>query len=304
MIDSDLTVIIPVFNGIEYIKESVDSILNQSYKNFNLLVIDDGSTDGSYEYLSKKADNRLTIYKQENLGLCFTLNKYIKSVSTEYIARLDQDDIALNSRLFEQVSFLKKNPSYDVVLSLVNRIGANGYNFGYYHIYNPNKYFFDYDPLKYGTIAHSTMMFNKKVFMEVGGYRSELYPVDDLDLLHRLHENYKVAVINKPLVNYRIHQDAFTFKYFNDMKLKTSYVNFLAKERKLGRSEITLSDYQNKYKQSKVSMISDLGELLFRKAGSFWGCSNYFLSLLYLFLALILNPSNTLKRLNRLQKAK
>jgi glycosyltransferase involved in cell wall biosynthesis len=219
-----LTVIIPVYNGMPFLQEAVDSILSQSYTDFKILIINDGSNDNSFQYLTSLSDPRIEVIQQDNLGLCRSLNKAVFELTeSEFIARLDQDDISLHSRLEEQVNFMKQNPDYACVLSNISRIGVDGREFGYYQ--TPAKEIIeDYDLQRYGCIVHSTILFRREKFIEVGGYRQELYPVDDFDLLLRFWETSPVAVIKKPLVKYRIHGKASTFSSFWTMETNTRYV--------------------------------------------------------------------------------
>ncbi len=109
MINPVVSVILPVYNGDKYLNDAVDSILNQSFKDFELIIIDDGSSDNSLsiakEYENK--DSRVVLVSQENSGLVFALNKGISLAKGQYIARMDADDISLDSRFDEQVKALK-----------------------------------------------------------------------------------------------------------------------------------------------------------------------------------------------------
>lgn len=121
-----LTVIIPVYNGMPFLKETIQSILNQTYRDFHLLIVDDGSTDGSSEYLKTLTDSRIEVRHQSNMGLCASLNQAVASSDSELIARLDQDDVALPSRLQEQIDFLSSHLDYACILSRISRITESG----------------------------------------------------------------------------------------------------------------------------------------------------------------------------------
>jgi len=302
MNNKELTIIMPVYNGMPFLKLAVNSILNQTYENFKFIVIDDGSTDNSYEYLTNISDSRINIIKQKNIGLCNTLNHFFNSATTKYVARLDQDDISHPTRIEEQINFLNNNHSYDCVLSLINRIGANGSNFGYYKIHDTSDYYFEYNPINHGSIANSTLMIRLEIFKKVKGYRQELYPVDDLDLLLRLSEISKIAIINKPLVDYRIHSNAFTFKYFSEMKIKTKYINYLHSQRLKGDGEISLEEFQRLFNITNELSLKDYGELYFRTAGSCFGTKKIITGIMYLLAAVFCNPQNSINRLKNLKR--
>ena len=110
-----VTVLMPVYNGEKYLREAIDSILNQTYSDFKFLIIDDGSTDKSKNIIKSYNDSRINLYVNEtNLGLAKTLNKGIDLINTEYIARMDCDDISLPNRLQKQVEFMDSHPNVGI----------------------------------------------------------------------------------------------------------------------------------------------------------------------------------------------
>ena len=120
-----VSVILPVFNGEKFLTESINSILNQSFKKFELIVINDGSTDNSYEYIKKFKDTRLSVINNDkNIGLSNSLNKGILVAKGKYIARMDQDDISLPDRLKKQVAFMDDNPGIGVCGTWLQTFGG------------------------------------------------------------------------------------------------------------------------------------------------------------------------------------
>ena len=117
-----VSVVLPVFNGEKFLTESINSILNQSFKKFELIVINDGSTDNSYEYIKKFKDTRLSVINNDkNIGLSNSLNKGILVAKGKYIARMDQDDISLPNRLKKQVAFMH-HVSVDITIIIIGII--------------------------------------------------------------------------------------------------------------------------------------------------------------------------------------
>jgi glycosyltransferase involved in cell wall biosynthesis len=301
-----LTVIIPVFNGMPFLKEAVESILLQSYKDFDLLVIDDGSTDSRVmEYLNSLSDPRLKIKQQNNQGLCHSLNNAIAQVDSDFIARLDQDDVALPSRLEEQMNFLINHPTYSCVLSQILKIGAKGQEFVYYQ--NSIEPFEDYNLQRHGSIVHSSICFAREKFMEIGGYRQHLYPTDDLDLLIKFSENGRVAIINKPLVKYRVHSQAASFKYFREMEMKRRYILQMYEFRNSGKSDISIEEFINMfdnatlYRQFKKE-LNETGQLFIQKARMYLFNDKIIQGLISLLIAFLLDPSFVFKKLLVLRK--
>ena len=110
-----VTVIMPAYNVAPYIEEAVESVLRQSFSDFELLIIDDGSSDGTHEVISRMSDSRIRKVRNEsNIGLAATLNKGLSMAQTEYIARFDGDDLASPQWLEKNVGFLDNHPDYGI----------------------------------------------------------------------------------------------------------------------------------------------------------------------------------------------
>ena len=115
MIEPKITVILPAYNAQDYIKEAIDSILNQTFRNFVLLIIDDASQDKTEAIIKSYSDERIVYLKNEiNSGIAATLNRGIQNAKTEYIARMDADDIAIPDRLELQYEFMNTNRDISV----------------------------------------------------------------------------------------------------------------------------------------------------------------------------------------------
>ena len=135
-----VSVIMPVYNGAQYLQEAIDSILQQTYRDFEFIIIDDGSTDNSLEIIRMNADldKRIVLLQNEqNSGICVTLNKGLEVAKGEYIVRMDCDDISELNRLAIQVAFMDSHPEYGLV-------GSNTKIFGE-EIVNPYVFYFDED---------------------------------------------------------------------------------------------------------------------------------------------------------------
>jgi len=115
MKEPKVTVLMPVYNGEKYLNEAIDSILGQTFKDFKFLIINDGSTDGTADILKSYKDSRIKVTNNEkNIGLTKSLNKGLKMAKSEYIARMDADDISLPTRLQKQVEFMDSHPKVGV----------------------------------------------------------------------------------------------------------------------------------------------------------------------------------------------
>lgn len=300
-----VTVIIPVYNGMPFLPETVDSVLQQTYENFQLLIVDDGSTDESFKYLQSLTDSRIEVRQQRNLGYGNTLNQAIESVDSDFIALLDQDDIALPTRLQEQLDFLSSHQEYDFVASYISMISSTGKKLEC-HVTNDEELISDYSSDKYEVICPSTMSFRRKAFLELDGFRPSLYPGDDYDILLRIEENFKMAVINKPLVKYRVHVGSATFKKFHESELNSRYIYALALMRRTGQPEISLEEFSKIHRVNFLYRMNQyrhaLGRLKFKKAECLLCDKRYTSGFLNFLYASLLEPSSSLERLSYLQK--
>lgn len=199
-----ISVILPVYNGALYLREAVDSILNQSFSDFELIIIDDGSKDNSAEIISSYTDPRIRFYRQENIGLAATLNRGIGLASGSYIARQDQDDISLPERLARQVEFLQSHPDYGMVGTWATILeGTEPCRRDHRHPANDLQ-------LKFALLfdnpfVHSSVMLRRSIFEEVGSYSTdpERQPPEDYELWSRIARHSKVANIPELLHVYR-----------------------------------------------------------------------------------------------------
>lgn len=209
-----VSVILPVYNAEKYIYDAISSILNQSFKNFELLIINDGSTDGSLKIIEQFNDDRITLINNEtNLQLINTLNKGIALSKGEYIARMDADDICHIDRLKKQVAFMESNPDYILCGSWANIIDLDGSKKG------TIKRIDQHDLLKVNMLfttpfIHPTVLLRSNVFTKER-YSLDALHCEDLELWMRISEKYGGKFYNIPeyLLNYRIHNSNISVEH-------------------------------------------------------------------------------------------
>ena len=202
-----ISVIMAVYNGMPYLKDAVKSILNQSYKNFEFIIVNDASTDGTFKYLKNLKDKRIKLIDNlKNLGLAASLNKALTASKGSYIARMDADDVCLPNRLVIQLDYLEHNPQISLCGCWVNLIDKNGkvigekkYPIGDLEIKKALKW--------YQPIVHPTFMARNSFYRELGGYREEFDYAEDYELLTRAMKKYKMANIPKKLLLWRLADD-------------------------------------------------------------------------------------------------
>lgn len=244
-----LTVVLPVFNGMPHVQKCVDSILSQSYRDFRLLIIDDGSSDLTWPYLEKLKDPRVAILKQGNHGLGATLNKSIDLVETPFYARIDADDLMLPGRLEAQLRHLQANE--DVVAVG----GSVCYIFGNETLESrmlPESSSEIVGRLEFGNFAicHPATMFRTAALRKIGGYRV-MGPGQDLDLFLRLAGVGKIENLPRYVHMMRISLESYSTKGSRARSLAYGYALENDRRRKLNRPEATFAEYE-KINNSKL----------------------------------------------------
>ena len=199
-----ISVIMPVYNGERFLRESIDSILNQTFTDFEFIIINDGSTDGTLDIIHSYADQRIRLVNNEtNLGIVACLNHGIELAQGEFIARMDADDISLPERFEKQIIYMNENPDVGV-------LGGNIIEF------DINRKKEKITSLPIGDISirwmmcfenplrHPTIMMRKKLLNSVGRYK-DFKASEDYDLWQRISTVTKLANLNEVLLLYRYH---------------------------------------------------------------------------------------------------
>lgn len=202
-----VSVLMPAYNAASFIKEAVESILAQSWTNFELLIYDDASTDDTVSIIESFNDKRISLYKKEkNKGYTDSLIHAVVNAKGVYIARMDSDDISDFSRLEKQVSFLEKNKDYGIVGSFVEAILPDGskqvWNFP-----EEDKVIRCY-LIKDSPFAHPSVMIRKEVLMNNQlNYDIHYEPCEDYKLWFELLKVTKGKNLAEPLLQYRLHEN-------------------------------------------------------------------------------------------------
>ena len=200
-----VTVLMPVYNGAKYLSEAIDSILNQTFEDFEFLIIDDVSTDDSVEIIKSYDDPRIRLVEnKKNLGQAEAMNIGLSLALGQYIARMDQDDISLRSRLEKQFELMEKNLSVGLCSTWLKHIGHQD---GVLSLETENE-LIKIKLLTNQNLAHPAVMIRKSLLDENKlRYNSIYSPAEDLDLWVRMCEYCDFANIPEPLVMYRLHQN-------------------------------------------------------------------------------------------------
>jgi len=198
-----ISVVMSVFNARRYVARAIGSILDQTYREFEFLIINDGSTDGSEEVIRSYTDPRIRRFDHPNKGLAASLNRGILLSQGEYIARMDADDIALPTRLERQVRFLDEHPACVVVGTAAEVVGADD-ELKFVMCHPAEDVHIRWAILFDSPFVHSTVMYRREAVISVGLY-NELGPahVEDYEMWSRLAAQHRVANLAEPLLRYR-----------------------------------------------------------------------------------------------------
>jgi len=200
-----ISVLMPVYNAEKYIQAAVESILNQTFTNFEFIIINDGSSDGTLALLEGYAeqDKRIRLISRENKGLVATLNEGLKLAKTPLIARMDADDIAMPNRFKEQVAFLKLNLDVVCVGGTAIIIDELGQELTLLQVPETDDEIQQLLLEGHTSVFHPAVMYRSENVQQVGGYREDFFPAEDLDLWLRLGEVGAFYNLQEAVIKYR-----------------------------------------------------------------------------------------------------
>jgi len=201
-----VSVMMAAYNAEKFIAPAIESILHQTYSNWELIILNDGSTDDTKKVIETFSDNRIRYYENKiNKGLVFTRNRMISLSNGKYLAVLDSDDISYSKRLSKEVQFLEKHPEYCLVGSSIEMIDASGNLTGEKWLLPARDKLIPSILFFHNNIAHSTVLMRHDC-LPSPAYREGYAPAEDYDLWIRLSQLGKIHNFYKPLVAYRKHE--------------------------------------------------------------------------------------------------
>ena len=200
-----VSVVLPVYNGAPYLRESINSILAQSFPDFELLVLNDGSSDDSSTIVLAYVDSRIRFIEHPNMGLAATLNKGVSLAKGEFIVRQDQDDVSLPTRIARQVEYLERHPEVAVLGTWATIVNAEGKPEGRMHRHPVGHTALRIETLFDSAFVHSSITIRRDALLAAGGYTTDRtrQPPEDYELWSRLLRAHWAANIPEPLLLYR-----------------------------------------------------------------------------------------------------
>ena len=236
----------PVFNAANYLSEAVESILNQTFGDFEFLVVDDGSSDGSLGILEHYAarDHRIRLISRPNTGLVVALNEMLALAKGEFCARMDADDISSLARFEEQLEFLRSHPDCLCVGSRTEIIGPSGEKIGdRVEVFESHQ--IDSQLMQGNAFAliHATCLFRTSALRGIGGYDEKLPIAEEIDLFLKLAEMGMLANLRSVLYKYRMSDSSATHsKMLESMRVTWQVIN--AARMRRGLDEVVMPSPQ------------------------------------------------------------
>lgn len=231
----EITVLMPAFNAGRYIGEAIRSVLGQTFSDFELLIINDGSTDNTADVIHAFSDERIIVINQDNRGVAAALNTGLLHARAPYIARFDADDVCYPTRLKVQYDFITAYPQYSIVGSAADYTDAGGhYIFTHHPAAHLNE---EIQQLKFSVcpFIHSSVMYRKDVVVNNGGYNECAHTYEDHFLWANVLKNEMACNLSQPLIRVRLNPGSVTIdekwhsRRFREIKTTTLKTRVISK---------------------------------------------------------------------------
>ncbi len=286
---TELTVILPVYNGMPYLPAALDSIISQSFQNFVVFVIDNGSTDGTAEYMKSVSDDRVNYFYLEDNNLVNALNFGLAKVETEFIARMDADDISHPTRFEKQINYLKMNENIGLVGTQGKYFGEKINQFININLPTSHKDIVNKMLKSRHAIIHPSIMFRRSIISENEVYNKKYYPCEDYELFFSLSKKTKLANLQSQLYNFRIRKDSIVGE-----NIKKSIATYYKISQQYSPKK------NEKYSISFLQKI-DLQAIYYYRIGlDFYLNKSAILGVFYFFISALLSPSRLINRIKKI----
>ncbi len=235
-----VTVSMSAFNAAAFLPEAIESVLAQTFGDFEFLIVNDGSTDGSGDVIDSYArkDSRIAALHQENIGLVRSLNRMTDVAKGRWLARIDADDACLPDRLEKQIAFLTANPEVGIVGSNAYIVDTSGKELARPDVSRPLVHEEIVANFKEGVnLHHPTIMVETDLLRKAGGYRAPFRFAQDYDLYLRLLPHTRMANLPDPLIRYRVHSEQASTKHLFEQTLSAVVAWYSHEARLAGRPD-------------------------------------------------------------------
>lgn len=301
-----ISVVMSVYNDGKFLPEAIESILNQTYKDFEFIIVNDGSTDNSLDVMKSyeaKDDRIKVINLEKNEGFCSALNHGIEAATRPWIARMDSDDISVPERFEKQVAFLEDNPDIIVLGTYVSHINAKGDILSVNAVGPITREEMQERIQKAHPVyvMHGTVLMRRDIVQKVGGYDVKFVAGEDIELFARMVKHGTILAIPEPLYLYRIHGASMSMTKMFKQKTYTEYVELMYKCDNTGEPLPTIEEFwdaQNKqpFLKRVRKRLSVTRSLYYRRAGMAYGERNWIKAVWYFGISALLDPVYSIPR--------
>ena len=275
-----VSVLMPVYNGERYLSEAIESVLGQTFVEFELVIVDDGSRDASVEIAEAWArrDQRIRLVLQDHLGLVPALNRGLAEVRGTWVARMDADDICVPDRLAAQMGYLARHHDVTLLGTYARHIGEDGRVLGMYRL-GPSSREEWKRIIAQGRLIqmiHASIMMNRDAVVREGGYDQRFRYVEDVELYNRMAIKGHLSIaMPEPKLLVRIHADSVVMRSHMEMWRMMRFVRAVTLARRTGR-EIDWAEFEQLEGASSrvrraATKLGDVGSYLYRRAGAEFG---------------------------------
>lgn len=296
----DVSVILPVFNGVKYLPFAIESVLSQSFCDFEFLIIDDGSTENVVDVIASYDDPRIRFFSRKNKGLGATLNELIFLSRGTYIVRMDGDDICHQNRINDQICFMKNNSDCVMVGGQIDFLVDD-------NVINAFPMPVCSNVIKSGLlearfpICHPAVTFLKSTAISVGGYRIG-GAGEDLDFFIRMSEVGRISNISQKVLGYRIQTNSLSVRKSKELNRAYAFALHNERLRRKGVFEITIEAFdENVWKKRNLraramEFSRNYSDYFYRKSIIARATKEQFSFVLFIFVAAVLKPIVSMRR--------
>lgn len=302
-----VSIIIPAFNAADTLTEAVASVLSGTYKNIEILIVDDCSSDNTEKVAAKLAEenSEIQFYKNEqNYGVSKSRNLMIKKATGEFVAFLDSDDTWEPNKLEVCLKMLKENPDIKATAHALTYLDKHGKKKSYIATYPTTLE--EMNAIREGGevpwVFPSSAVIYRDILLQEGGFAEDWKVGEDTELFARIAQKYGLLATKTSLGNYRIQGNSLTDKYWLKKRIASDCVKQNQRRRMQGEKELTLNEYEELCFNTlpplkKLNKLRDILSLHYmRKAGQSWLNREIFSTFFFGITATLLNPQATLNK--------
>jgi glycosyltransferase involved in cell wall biosynthesis len=299
-----ISVVMPAFNAERFLPEAIESVLAQTWKGFELIILDDGSWDSTREIAQSYAlrDSRVRVESHANMGIAATLNKGLALSTGEWVVQMHADDVMMPNRLERQLAFVAEHPELAAASSWIEHINAEGKV-----IASGNSPLVTHAAVQKVFIAneligvsHSACILRKSAVQAVGGYREQFRVNEDIDLWSRLLEHgYKILVQPECLLEYRIHAGSASIARARTIYQQLHWVKDCMLRRRRGEQEVSWPEFvclcRNRPWYARLNAErKDMAKVLYKAAAFQFGQRKYYIAVPTVIASMMLQPGYTI----------